>query len=146
MNYCLICPMFVFKMFKAVHRKTAKWNRVHQICCWYEEFYVFEKSHMKSSPSNILLRCMISLARFNRWQSKMFNMDTAWKVSVFGVFLVCIFPQSDWIRRDTPQLSVFSPNAGKKEPENLQIRIIFTLWDFRKKSPEISSIKHGNHM
>ena len=108
--------------------------------------YVYEKSHMKSSPSNILLRCMISLARFNRSQSKMFNMDTAWKVSVFGVFLVRIFPQSDWILRDTPQLSVFSPNAGKKEPENLQIRIIFTLWDFRKKSPEISSIKHGNHM
>ena len=27
-------------------------------------------------------------------------------------FLVCIFPHSDWIRRDT-YLSVFSPNAGK---------------------------------
>ena len=27
--------------------------------------------------------------------------DTAWKVSVFGVFLVLIFPYSDWIRRDT---------------------------------------------
>ena len=24
-----------------------------------------------------------------------------------------IFPHSDWIRRDTPYLSVFSPNAGK---------------------------------
>ena len=28
-------------------------------------------------------------------------------------FLVCIFPYSDWIRRDTLYLSVFSPNAGK---------------------------------
>ena len=27
---------------------------------------------------------------------------TAWKVSVFGVILVCIFPHSDWILRDTP--------------------------------------------
>ena len=26
---------------------------------------------------------------------------TAWKVSVFGVILVRIFPHSDWIRRDT---------------------------------------------
>ena len=26
--------------------------------------------------------------------------QTAWKVSVFGVFLVRIFPHSDWIRRD----------------------------------------------
>ena len=32
-------------------------------------------------------------------------------------FLVRIFPHSDWIRRDTPYLSVFSPNAGKCGPE-----------------------------
>ena len=38
---------------------------------------------------------------------------TTWKVFVFGVFLVRIFPHLDWIRRDTPYLSVFSPNAGK---------------------------------
>ena len=70
--------------------------------------------------------------------------DTAWKVSVFGIFLVRIFPHldwiwrdtlypvfiwteygeilcirySDWIRRDSPYLSVFSPNAGKYGPEN----------------------------
>ena len=31
--------------------------------------------------------------------------------------LVCIFPHSDWIRRYTPYLSVFSPNAGKYGPE-----------------------------
>ena len=28
----------------------------------------------------------------------------AHKVSIFGVFLVCIFPHSDWSRRDTPYL------------------------------------------
>ena len=32
-------------------------------------------------------------------------------------FLVRIFPHSDWIGRDTPYLSVFSPNAGKYGPE-----------------------------
>ena len=32
------------------------------------------------------------------WQREV---NTAWKVSVFGVFLVCIFLYSDWIRRDT---------------------------------------------
>ena len=31
--------------------------------------------------------------------------------------LVRIFPYSDWIRRDTPNLSVFSPNEGKKGTE-----------------------------
>ena len=43
--------------------------------------------------------------------------STAWKVSVFGVILVRIFPLSDWIRRGTENLSVFSPNAGKSGPE-----------------------------
>ena len=42
---------------------------------------------------------------------------TSWKVSVFGTFLVRIFPDSDWIRRDTEYLSVFSPNAGRYVPE-----------------------------
>ena len=32
-------------------------------------------------------------------------------------FLVCIFLHLDWIRRDTPYLSVFSPNTGKYQPE-----------------------------
>ena len=34
-----------------------------------------------------------------------------------GFFLVRIFPDSDWIRRDTLYLSVFSPNPGKCGPE-----------------------------
>ena len=43
--------------------------------------------------------------------------DTLREVSKYGVFLVRIFPHSDWIRRDTEYLSVFSPNAGKYRPE-----------------------------
>ena len=42
-------------------------------------------------------------------------------VSVFGVFLVRIFPHLDWIQRNTPSFSVFSPNAGKYGPEKHQI-------------------------
>ena len=49
-----------------------------------------------------------------------------WKVSLFGVFLAHIFPHLDWIRRDTPYLSIFSPNARKHGPENLRIRTLFT--------------------
>ena len=33
------------------------------------------------------------------------------------LILVGIVPHSDWIRRDTPCLFVFSPNAGKYGPE-----------------------------
>ena len=35
---------------------------------------------------------------------------------MFGVILVRIFLHSDWIRRDTEYLFVFSPNAGKCGP------------------------------
>ena len=51
---------------------------------------------------------------------------TAWKVSVFGVFLVRIFPNLDWIWSDTEYLSVFSLNEGKYGPEKLWIQTRFT--------------------
>ena len=57
---------------------------------------------------------------------KILRTCTEWKVSVFGDFLVGIFPHLDWIRRDTPYLSVFSPNAGKYGPEKLWIQTFFT--------------------
>ena len=41
----------------------------------------------------------------------------AWKVSKYEVFSGRYFPHSDWIRRDTPYLSVFSPSAEKYGPE-----------------------------
>ena len=55
-----------------------------------------------------------------------FETNTAWKMSVFGVFLFYIFPHSEWIPRDTPYLSVFNPNAKKYGPEKLRIRTLFT--------------------
>ena len=58
----------------------------------------------------------------------------AWKLVVFGVFLIRIFPHWDWIRRDNPFLPVFSPNAGKYRPEKLQIPPLFTQSYFRTNS------------
>ena len=54
--------------------------------------------------------------------------NTAWKVSIFGVFLVRSSPHSDWIRRGSPYLSVFVPIVGKYGPEKLRIRTLFTQW------------------
>ena len=54
------------------------------------------------------------------WQSPTYvsaNCNTAWKLSIFGVFLVRIFLHLCWIQRDTPYLSVFSPIAGKYKPK-----------------------------
>ena len=44
--------------------------------------------------------------------------NTALIVSLFGIFLVRIFPHSEWIQRDTGYLSVFGPNAEKYGPKN----------------------------
>ena len=67
---------------------------------------------------------------------------TAWKVSVFRVFLVSIFRHSNWIRRYTEYLSVFSPNAGKYGPEKLLIRTLFTQCQTRR-SHQRCSVKKG---
>ena len=48
--------------------------------------------------------------------------STAWKVPLFRVFMFVISQHSDWTRRDTPYLFVFSPNAGKYVPEQFRIR------------------------
>ena len=59
----------------------------------------------------------------NRHHHKCFTGTvTALKVYVFVVVLIRIFPHSDCIWKNTEYLSVFSPNTGKNQPENLQIR------------------------
>ena len=57
-------------------------------------------------------------------------------MSIFGVFLVCIFLCSDWIRRNTEYLSIFNPNAEKYGPEKLKIWILFTDWQWNKRNEE----------
>ena len=57
---------------------------------------------------------------------KVLKIFTAWKVSVFGVFLVRIFLHSDWMPRDILYLSIFSLNASKYGPEKLQVWTLFT--------------------
>ena len=55
--------------------------------------------------------------------------DTTWKVYLFAVFQVCIFPHSKWIRRHTKYLSVFSPIVGKCRPKKLRIQTFFhAVW------------------
>ena len=83
--------------------KKNLWRKINRVLQWYILQHLTKPSHL--------------LSRY-----------TAWKGSVFGVFLVRIFPHSDWIRGDALYLSVFSPNVGKYEPEKLQIRTLFRQW------------------
>ena len=49
-------------------------------------------------------------------------------------FLVRIFLHSDWIRKDTSYLSVFSPNAGKYGPEKTPYLDTFDTAQVKRKS------------
>ena len=70
------------------------------------------KSTLKITPSNLT---------FSKSQYLIHNFITRntlrEKCPNTEFFLIGIFPHSDLIRRDTPYLSVFSPNAGKYGPE-----------------------------
>ena len=44
--------------------------------------------------------------------------NTAWKVSVFGVILVHIFSHSDWIRRDTLEISPYLVRMRENTDQN----------------------------
>ena len=88
--------------------------------------YVKNQDNYQSDNRQILLLILSELKRFYWIHQKIYSFlmisgktenNYAWKVSVLGVILVLIFPHSDWIRRDTRYLSVFSPNAGKYGPE-----------------------------
>ena len=50
---------------------------------------------------------------------------TGWKVFAFGIFLVRLFLHTNWMRRFTLQLSVFSPSIGKYGPEKFRTRTLF---------------------
>ena len=53
---------------------------------------------------------------FYVWMKWISACATAWKVSVFGVILVRIFPHSDWIRRD-PYLVQMLENTDQNNSE-----------------------------
>ena len=93
------------------------------------------------SPNNINLYFLITHIsyheRYNIYEKLLlnkqshfifFNGITSWKVSIFRVVLVHIFPHSDWIWKGKEYLPVFSPNEGKYGPEELWIRQVWILF------------------
>ena len=67
---------------------------------------------------------LILNAMFAEWFAFSFHIMyiyiTAWKVPLFGDFLVRIFQHLDWILRDTPYLSLFTPNEEKYGPKKFE--------------------------
>ena len=83
-----------------------------------------EYIHSKIRKKYSLLKICTMINVFRSF-SPLFSLTTAWKVSIFRVFLVFIFLHSDWIQY---QYSVFSQNAGKYGPEKVWMETLFTQW------------------
>ena len=71
-------------------------TRVSSSACKIDQVYFTD--WMSFLPSNLM-------EEINPTSDINSLINTAWKVSVFGVFLVRFFPHSDWIWRDTPYLN-----------------------------------------
>ena len=100
---------------------TGKWHLTRNL----EEKDFSYIQEMGVCTSNLKL-FGFSYIWFNQFRKRNLNTwkwYTVWKVSVFGIILIRIFPHSDWMIR-TLYLSVFSPNAGKYWPEWLRIRTL----------------------
>ena len=91
-----LCNVF-FKCFRYLQWRTHNWQ-----LAIFLDFWVF----IKSSTFELNRFCYFFLKKFfwNALHEKCPNTK---------FFLVRIFPHSDWIRKDTSYLSVFSPNAEK---------------------------------
>ena len=76
--------------------------RCPRLCLWLTKYSYFTSLSISDNILHTLCSCNLALSEMcpNR-----------------KFFLVRIFPHSEWIRRDTSYLSVFSPNAGKYGPE-----------------------------
>ena len=100
----------------------------------YLETYL--KSYQTSIIPNVWCSPLLFCFHIFFWTANSRKFDsfrllrTVSNVSVFGVFLVHIFPHLDWIRRFALEIPVFSPNAGEYGPENLRIRTLFMQWSW----------------
>ena len=76
-------------------------------------------SIMKNVPdySNITKNCLLYLHEKFKFLNYPTTLALRKKCPNMELFLVRIFLHSDWIRRDTEYLSVFSSNVGKYGPE-----------------------------
>ena len=60
---------------------------------------------------------MLCCKKFRQWIININSLPLRKECPNTEFFLVCIFLYSDWIRRFTEYISVFSPNTGKYRPE-----------------------------
>ena len=92
--FCLRCYLWKrtssFSTFSCVIFKICNQNDIEKLILFRKDEY-FQKYILRINVLNLL---------------RYFKICTAWKVFVFRVILVRIFPHSDWIRRDRYSVSL----------------------------------------
>ena len=130
----------LIKLFKTI-KSWQIWSKLRKNILRYSLIHSVLAFMVCTPIILIMMYVSISLSNTSLYKTRIqqvvcTQVDLIWKenesklplreMSVFRVFLVRIFPHSDWIRRDTEYIFVFSPNAGKYGPEQRPIRKLFT--------------------
>ena len=130
-NSLMVSPMNTWGVSRAIELSECRRNKM-----WYEFRHLVKLLNINITRDKLDMKSLISAkenyfdgsphfslgrqedaADFFWFHQTFLTTMAVWKVSVFGVILVGIFRHSNWIRRDTPYLSVFGPDAGKCGPE-----------------------------
>ena len=83
------------------------WNKVYNVIISVHDI----TNKILSRDSNYI----VDVALWQKFGNSSFSLHE--KCPIRKLFVVRVFPYSNWIRRDTNYLSLFSQNAGKYEPE-----------------------------
>ena len=129
----------LIKLFKTI-KSWQIWSKLRKNILRYSLIHSVLAFMVCTPIILIMMYVSISLSNTSLYKTRIqqvvcTQVDLIWKenesklpareMSIFRVFLVRIFPHSDWIRRDTEYIFVFSPNAGKYGPEKRPIRKLF---------------------
>ena len=83
-------------------------KNILSFCCFYSTLFKISSSLTVSAHCHFRIGTLHESLRLKIWYWISFFMCTAWKVSVFGVFLVRIFPHLDCIwTRKSPNTETF---------------------------------------
>ena len=85
---------------RGVLGKRCSENILRQGCSPVNLLHIFRTTFPKDTPKRLLLDALrVLLDIYNAVFTRIANCSTAWKVFVFRIILVRIFPHLNWIRR-----------------------------------------------
>ena len=116
----------------ALHKKWSFPLRISSVNVTFTEEILNWKFQFLCSVGFYKHTMTLSLTHFR----PLFYIYTSWKVSVFGVFLVLVFPHSDWIRRETVSLRIQS-KCGKIQTRKTSNTDTFHVMIYLLKTSEI---------